>query len=177
MNTLLIGPRGCGKTAIGRRLAAARGLVFADLDDRVLIRFPQETVSAVWSVHGEPAWRAAEVEALGEALSEDRQVLALGGGTHMIEEARRLIERERRAGRARVVYLECEIEELARRLRAAPGDRPSLTGADALEEIAAVLARRRAVYEATADVVYRVGDVDEKSVTAGLIRAVFGGEG
>ena len=39
MNVLLIGPRGCGKTSVGRRLAADRGLHFVDLDDRALAAF------------------------------------------------------------------------------------------------------------------------------------------
>ena len=172
MNTLLIGPRGCGKTVIGRRLAAARGLGFVDLDDRVLARFLESSVREIWAAHGEPAWRAAEIELLREALGRDDQVLALGGGTPIIDHARRLIQIEQQAGRASVIYLKCNVRELARRLRHAPGDRPSLTGADPAEEIADVLAQREPEYESLADVIFEVGDRDEQAVTSGLIEVM-----
>ncbi|UCD76253.1 MAG: hypothetical protein JSV91_04880, partial [Phycisphaerales bacterium] len=83
-----------------------------------------------------------------------RQVVALGGGTPMIRAARARIEQAQRAGRGMVVYLKCEVRELARRLREAPGDRPSLTGADPSEEVARVLAEREATYLAVADIVF-----------------------
>jgi shikimate kinase len=71
----------------------------------------------------------------------------------MIESARRLLERERAAGRAWIVYLRCSVDELKRRLRAAPGDRPGLTGGDPIAEVAAVLAVREPTYRALADLV------------------------
>jgi shikimate kinase len=69
----------------------------------------------------------------------------------MIVEARARIEDAKQRGYARVVYLKCDAEELARRLRVGPGDRPSLTGGDPAEEIAAVLAEREPTYQAVAD--------------------------
>lgn len=124
---------------------------FVDLDDRVLDCFPQSSVREVWAVHGEEAWRSAELAALQKALSVDDQILALGGGVPMIEAARRLIEAEQRADRVRVIYLECNVPELIRRLRDGPGDRPSLTGRDMAEEVAVVLRRREPTYRALAD--------------------------
>ena len=152
MNILLMGPRGCGKSTIGRRLAAALGMPFIDLDERVLANFRQPTVSRVWSAHGEAAWRAAEAAALDEVLSRPNQVVALGGGTPMIESARTRLEQERREGRAVTVYLRCTVEELERRLAAEAGDRPALCGDDPAAETAAILALREPVYRALADV-------------------------
>ncbi|MBT8487050.1 MAG: AAA family ATPase [Phycisphaerales bacterium] len=154
MNLLLIGARASGKTTVGRHLARISRLRFVDLDDRVQAMFPEDSVTEIWTVHGEPAWRVAETRALESVLAEEDQVVALGGGTPMIPAARSLIEHARRTGRARVLYLRCTPGELARRLEHAAGDRPSLTGDDPAAEVAAVLAARSDTYEALADVVY-----------------------
>lgn len=151
MNIFLMGPRGCGKSTIGRGLAAVMSLPFIDLDQRVLANFTQPTVRGVWWVHGEAAWRAAEAAALEELLSRVDQVVALGGGTPMIEPARKRLEQERRAGRAVLVYLRCAVEELKRRLAADTGDRPPLTAGDPDSEIAVILAQREPAYRAIAD--------------------------
>ena len=175
MNTLLIGPRGCGKSTIGRRLAERVGWPFVELDQRVLEKFAESTVKAVWSARGQEAWRKAEDEALGAVLSDDHQIVALGGGTPMITAARRRIEAERQAGRARVIYLRCATDELSRRLAAMPGDRPSLLGedGDVVEEIAVVLARREPTYRALADLEYEVSDSSVEEVTESLMARVF----
>ena len=157
MNTFLIGPRGCGKSTIGRALSRRLGRPFVELDERVLAAFPEGSVREVWSVHGEGAWREAEIAALVATLAADDQVVALGGGMPMIQAARQRIEAERKAGRARVIYLRCSTEVLVRRLAAAPGDRPGLTGADLLEEVATILAEREPTYRDLADLEYDAG--------------------
>jgi shikimate kinase len=170
MNILLIGPRGCGKTTVGRLLAERCGRRFVDLDDRVLARFAEDSVHEVWASHGEAVWRAGEAAAVSEVLDADDQVVALGGGVPMIDAARVRIEAGRSAGHIRVVYLKCSADELARRLRAAPGDRPSLTGSGVVDEIAAVLRQRQATYEALADVICDASDPDARVVAAAVMR-------
>lgn len=142
MNVLLIGLRASGKTEAGRRLAALGGRNFVDLDDVVLAGFSEPSVREVWAAHGESAWREAEARVLETVLARDHQVIALGGGTPMVEAARRRVEAGQRHGDLKVVYLQCTADELARRLEGDTGDRPSLTGADPAEEVATVLAER-----------------------------------
>jgi shikimate kinase len=107
----------------------------------------------VWRTRGEAAWRAEECSALERALVREGQIVALGGGTPVIEAARQRIQRLREAGRAWTVYLRCPARELARRLAAAPGDRPSLTGRHPVEEVAAVVAAREPAYRLLADAI------------------------
>jgi len=157
MTVLLIGPRASGKSTVGRMLAAALNASFVDLDDVVLAGFADQgldTVEAVWAGPGEPAWRQGEAAALAARLTgaPDADVIALGGGTPVIDDARTRIEAAQRAGRAIVVYLRCPVAVLERRLRE-PGDRPSLTGASPADETARVLAEREPVYLELADVV------------------------
>jgi shikimate kinase len=173
-NWLLIGARGCGKSTVGRRLADASGRPFVDLDDLVILRLGAPSAAAAWSLHGEPGWRGAESEQLHVVLRESGRIIALGGGTPMIESAHRAIERDRHAGRARVIYLRCAVGTLRERLRREPGDRPSLTGADPIEEVGTVLAGRSARYEAVADIICDAdGEVDAvvESVIEALVRA------
>ena len=133
-----MGLRGSGKSTVGAVLARRLGRPFVDLDALTLRRLGAATVRAVWQEHGEETWRAAEAETLDETLQADGQVVALGGGTPMIEAARALIEDLRREGQVWVVYLQCPVPELTRRLRDSSRDRPSLRGADPAEEIAQV---------------------------------------
>lgn len=100
---------------------------------------------------------------LDAVLKADRQVVALGGGVPMIEEARQRVDALRRAGQARVAYLRCGIEGLRDRLEGHRGDRPSLTGADPVDEVDAILSQREPVYLALAD---QVIDTDHAGVEA-----------
>jgi shikimate kinase len=172
VNVLLIGPRGCGKTTIGCRFAARTQRSFVDLDENVLERFAETSVSDVWSAHGEAGWRRAEAAMLQDVLRKADQVVALGGGTPMIDDVRQRITSQQRAGSVTVVYLQCDVDELARRLARDGGDRPSLTGADPIDEIRAVLAARAPTYRRLADVVYDVTEVTPEAAAEELDRLV-----
>ena len=161
MNVLLIGPRGSGKSSVGFLLAARLEIPFRDLDDIVLGGFEQASVTEVWAMCGESAWREAEVNSLKEILGDVASVIALGGGVPMIEDARTLINLSRETGEAIVIYLRCEPDELRRRLIEDSGDRPGLTGADPIAEIDVVLFRRHPTYVQMAD---RVFDTSAASV-------------
>ncbi|MFK7788870.1 MAG: shikimate kinase, partial [Phycisphaeraceae bacterium] len=81
MNIVLLGYRGSGKTSIGRQLAVELWKDFVDLDDATRARFNNQTIADIWTDHGEAAFRKAEADAAVELLSNENQVIALGGGT------------------------------------------------------------------------------------------------
>ena len=171
MHVLLMGLRGSGKTTVGGLLAGQLDSEFIDLDVRVLATFAETTVADVWATHGEPAWRAAETRVLHRLLGRTAGrdcVIALGGGTPMIESARSDIEAARTAGTATVVYLRCVVEELHRRLRGRTLDRPTLTGADPLQETAAVMTAREPVFRSLADHEYDVSTASPQETAASL---------
>lgn len=148
---VLMGLRGSGKSTVGRHLASWGGRPFIDLDDVTAQLLGGNSVQAVWSRYGEVAFREAEVRALEEALRNKGAVIALGGGTPTAPGAAAILKRERDAGRCRVIYLAATAQNLRERLRGADNsDRPSLTGADPLEEIEAVLAARDGLYREVA---------------------------
>ncbi|MCH8823348.1 MAG: shikimate kinase [Planctomycetes bacterium] len=160
MNTLLIGPRGCGKSLVGQRLAEISCRPFVELDNCVLAMFAEKSVQEVWELQGEIAWRMEEVKQLAITLREDRQIVSLGGGTVTIDDAFELIKDEQDAGRAKLIYLCCEIPELVRRLKNAPGDRPALSDAQTPEEeVTNVLSQRDPIYRSLADIVIDVTNI------------------
>ena len=152
---LLIGPRGCGKSTVGRGVARRLKLAFIDLDERVLGRLGAVSVRDAWERLGEAAWRQAEEMALREVLTrEGALVVALGGGTPMISGARQAIGEARAAGGVFVIYLAAAPGELIRRRGAAGADdRPPLRGLDLEAEVHETLAEREPTYRALADLV------------------------
>lgn len=176
MIVLLIGPRGCGKSTLGRAVATAMSRSFHDLDDLVLAHFPQSSVSEVWAVHSESRWRHVEAETLLALLkrtdSSDTPVIALGGGTVMIPEARSAIEDARKNQQAACIYLHCDATELEKRLSAQSGDRPSLTGQSPAEEIATVLQQREPTYRQLADVIVDVSASSHQQAVDQLVTAI-----
>jgi len=149
---VLMGLRCSGKTTCGRKVAGLLDLLFIDLDDRTRGTFGNLSAVEIWARHGQQAWRDAEVRALSRVCEEEpRCVLALGGGTPCVPDARRLLELARRDGRAICIYLRADAATLAARLREQATDRPSVTGKPAHEEVADLLAAREPVFRSLAD--------------------------
>jgi shikimate kinase len=126
-------------------------------------------VAAAWERHGQSAFRKAELTALLDALAISGAVIAAGGGTPTAPGAADLLIAERDARRALVVYLSAGAAELRRRMRGAGHERPSLTGADPLSEIDAVLTRRDPLYR---DLAGDVLETEGLGVEAALQRLV-----
>ena len=165
----LMGLRGSGKSTVGRRLAEQVGRPFVDLDQRALALLGAATVSEAWARSGEPAFRAAELSALERLLEDEPEaVVALGGGTGMIEG----FERATR-DRARLVYLRATPAVLAERISDGDRDRPALKGESATGEMQSVFAERDPRYrELAAVVVDASGSVEDvlERVLEGLNR-------
>ncbi|MCC7139630.1 MAG: type I 3-dehydroquinate dehydratase [Planctomycetes bacterium] len=142
----LVGPRGAGKSTVGRAVAARLGRPFVDTDD-ALARRVGRPAGRVLAEEGEPAFRAAERAAVAQALATRRGVVvALGGGA--------LLDPATRARLARgvfVVRLGVSAPVAAGRLAGDPTPRPRLTEAADLEtECARVAAEREPLYAAVA---------------------------
>lgn len=141
---VLVGMRGVGKTTLGRALAARTGAHFVDVDERFVAE--HGPIAAFVAQHGWPAFRAREAELVAAALQPDT-IVATGGGAVTSARTRSLLRE-----RARVLWLEAPPEVLRARLAADAAQRPSLTGAPVLDELAAVLAERTPMYAEVAHV-------------------------
>ncbi len=149
---VLVGYRGTGKSTVGRIVAERTRCAFADADVE-LERASGRSIRSIFEVDGEAAFRAMEAEVLLDLTGSSRLaggVLATGGGAVLLEANRRAL---RRFGL--VVWLTADPDTLARRLsgsRNPVADRPPLTAAGTLEEVADVLAVRTPIYREVADI-------------------------
>jgi shikimate kinase len=147
----LVGSRATGKTTVGRILGMRLGRSFVDTDDQVQRVSGAGTIREVFAQWGEPHFRDLEEVVLKGATQEPGRIVATGGGI-VLREANRKVLREY----GFVVWLTADPEVLAERLRADPrglNNRPALTAAGTLEEIAEVMAVRTPLYQEVADAI------------------------
>ena len=170
----LLGLRGAGKSTVGRILARRLGRPCIDLDDETALCARR----AGWRVEGaadllrragQAHFREFESQALRRILEPGlRVVLATGGGVVERSDARAWLARS-----AYSVWLDVSLELLRQRVEAdGAARRPSLTGADPVEELGFLLARRRPLFAAVADHTIAVGERDAEAVAAAIQVAV-----
>ena len=148
----MIGPRASGKSTIGPLLAKAVGWPFVELDDVALKKTGFASIRQCWQSHGEQAWREAETAVFDGVWTQTGQVVALGGGAPAVPAIESTIQSRRARGQALVIRLHCPVNSLQSRLRADPGDRPSVTGTGVVDEVAGLLAKREPIYRRLADI-------------------------
>lgn len=136
----IYGPPGSGKSTVGRLLARNLGLPFHDLDGEIETRLGKN-VGEIFSTEGEPAFRVYEQAELHRLLAEGVMVVALGGGTLVDGETRRLVE-----DCAPVVLLDAPPNVLAARLQSGAHLRPLLAG-DASARLKGLLEQRKDHYD------------------------------
>lgn len=150
-NIVLSGFMGCGKSTIGRQLAAAMNMKFVDMD-RYIEKKEGMTVSEIFAEKGEAYFRALETETVRE-LSESRAyVIATGGGTLMRSEN---VEEFHRGGGV-IYFLDVPLAALQERLKN-DKRRPLLQTPDRRAVVERLLNERKPQYLASADVVVDAG--------------------
>ena len=78
-NLALAGFMGCGKSTIGRQVAAELGFTFVDTDEAIIDRAGMP-ITEIFSTEGEAAFRQLEREVIAELASRTSLVIATGGG-------------------------------------------------------------------------------------------------
>ena len=116
------GPPGSGKSTVGRLVARALDLPFHDLDGEIETRLGK-SIGEIFSSEGEPAFRAHERAQIERLMAEGSIVIALGGGTLVNNETRRMVE-----DCAPVVLLDAPLDILEQRLHSGAHLRPLLAG-------------------------------------------------
>jgi len=136
----LLGVRGAGKSAVGRRLAQRLGRPFVELDARVE-QLADLSLGEIFAVHGETYYRRLELEALDQVIGESAAVLATGGGIVTHPEAYARLQEA-----ATTVWLEANPEDHWDRVIQQGDQRPMRDHPHAMAELRALLAARRPLY-------------------------------
>ena len=158
----LIGYMGCGKSTLGRALAAATGLDFIDLDHYIEQRF-HATVAELFARRGENGFRQVEQAMLREVCGFSDVIIACGGGTPCFFSN---MEEMNEAGLT--VWLNTPIERLYERLQRNRSKRPILANksdSELLDFIASAL-KERTPYYSRANATFCATLLEDKSQIA-----------
>ena len=158
---VMVGLMGCGKSAVGRRLAARLGLPFVDADEEIE-KAAGQSIEDMFAEHGEPYFREGERKVLARLMRSGPQVLATGGGAFMNTETRAAI-----AERGISVWLKAELPLLVRRV-SKRNNRPLLKGSDPKTVMQNLMDVRYPVY-AQADITVESRDVPHDVIVAEII--------
>jgi len=162
-HVLLIGMMGSGKSTVGRIVAGRMRRPFRDSDADVEARTGQ-SVPAIFTTRGEPAFRAEERAVLSYALTWlVPSVIAVAGGAVLDPETRRHL---RSCGI--VIWLDAAPHVLAARVGSDAG-RP-LLGTDPAVSLARLDALRRPVYRELADAVVPAGSRRPEALAEDVVR-------
>jgi shikimate kinase len=157
---VFVGLMGAGKTAIGRKVAAALGLSFTDSDHEIEA-VSRMTVPELFERYGEAEFRALEQRVIARILENGPQVLSTGGGAYMNEHTRQAI-----AEQGISVWLKADIDILMERV-VKKQNRPLLKNPDPRAIMLRLMNERYPIY-AKADVTVATRD-ETKDVIAGEV--------
>jgi len=162
----LIGLRGAGKSTLGKRLARHLGVPFVVLGDRI----EQESgmsLSEIFSLYGQSAYRRYERRALERILEEDGPVVLETGGSVVAEPGTFGLL----LNACYTVWVKAAPEEHMSRVVAQGDTRPMADSEVAMEDLKRILADRAPLY-AKADVTVDTAGRSVEEGYAALLRAV-----
>jgi|SRR5262245_40681 len=162
-SVVLVGMPGCGKSAIGRRLASRLEMPFVDADDEIE-QAAGKAITDIFKDHGEPYFRDGERKVIARILNSGSQVLATGGGAFMSAETRDNIRRA-----AVSVWLKAELSLLLRRVLKR-NNRPLLERDP--EGVMRTLVETRYPIYATADITVESRDLPHDVMVFEIIEAL-----
>jgi shikimate kinase len=161
---VLIGLMGAGKSAIGRRLAAALELPFADADQEIETA-AGKTINDIFAENGEAYFRDGERRVIARLLDDGCKVLATGGGAFMNAETR-----ERIMGSGVSVWLKADLDLLMQRV-SRRDHRPLLRTPNPRAVMEKLIAERYPVY-AMADITVFSRDVAHEIIVEEITAAI-----
>lgn len=162
---VFVGLMGAGKTAIGRKVAAALDLPFIDSDHEI------ETVSCMtvpelFEKYGEPEFRALEQRVIERLLQEGPRVVSTGGGAYMNAQTREAI-----AQRGISIWLKADLDTLMERVSKRQ-NRPLLKNPDPRGVMQKLMNDRYPVY-ALADITVQTRDARREVIAGEAMEALL----
>ncbi len=159
----MIGAPGAGKSTVGKALSEKLNREFLDTD-ALIQDSTGKTITDIFVVDGEEAFRAIELEVLADVLKSENTVISLGGGAPISEQAQTLIT----DSQSLVIFLDVSLATAAPRV-GFNRDRPLLLG-NPRAQWQALSDKRRPVYERLADVVIKVDEMDVDAIVTAIVK-------
>ncbi len=120
---VLVGMMGCGKTSIGKRLAARLGVPFVDADSEIE-QAAGLSITEIFAKLGEAEFRNGERRVIARLMTDAPAVIATGGGAFVDPDTRALV-----LTKADAVWLHAPLDVLVERT-ARRSTRPLLQTSD-----------------------------------------------
>jgi len=164
---VMVGMMGCGKSAIGRRLANVLDLRFLDADDEIE-KAAGMSINDIFAQLGEAQFRDGERRVIARLLNGGPQVLSTGGGAFMSQQTR---DRVKEVGIS--VWLKAELPILMRRVMRRD-NRPLLKTPNPERRMRELLDIRDPIY-AEADVTVESRDVAHDVIVGEILAKLASG--
>ena len=143
-NFVLTGFMGCGKSTVGRRLAALTGHRFVDTDE-LIVKTQNKNIPEIFAEVGEEGFRDIEQSVLLDLVGVAGIVLSTGGGAILREQNREALKKV-----GIIVWLDAEPDVLFERASRSTR-RPLLQTDNPRETFDRLFDSRKSIYEALAD--------------------------
>ena len=161
---VLVGLMGAGKTTIGRRLAQALALPFADADDAIAAAAGR-SIEDIFAERGECEFRRGERQVIARMLEGVPHVLATGGGAFIDARTRALVKEK-----AISIWLKAPLDVLMKRV-ARRDHRPLLKEDDPRAVMQRLMDERYPIY-AEADLTIETGSGPHNSAVTAILTAL-----
>ena len=166
MNLFLIGYRCSGKTTIGKSIAKAIDWPFVDSDIWV-IKACGKSIQDIIDAEGWDAFRRMERSTIKQICTNDRQVVATGGGVVLDADNIKTMKTN-----GMVVWLNASAATIRKRMLQDKNSghfRPALTDRGRMEEIEGMLLQRKPYYQGASDFIIQTDNVPVKEIAQTII--------
>ena len=164
-NVFMVGMMGCGKSAIGRKIAGNLSLTFIDTDE-LIVKEAGRSISEIFATEGEVGFRRRERQALESLQGTSGQVIATGGGIVLASENRATLK-----SLGYGIWLTASVDKLLFRI-SLNRERPLMQTANPREALVALLEEREALYTEVAEMVVDTSDLTVCETVHGLVECI-----
>lgn len=163
-NLYLIGFMGSGKSTAAKVFQDEYHMNLVEMDEEI-VKQEKRAISEIFATDGEEYFRDLETALIKKIQAGTNQVVSCGGGAVLRSKNVEMMKKN-----GKLVLLRAKPETILGRVKRST-DRPLLNGNMNVEYITELIEKRRAIYEAAADLII---DTDGKSVHA-VCREIMGG--
>ncbi len=164
-NVVMVGMMGCGKSAVGRKLAESLKLTFVDVD-QLIIEDAGRSIPEIFKDEGEAGFRNRERRILESLRALSYHVIATGGGAVLTAENRRVIR-----SLGYVAWLTASIDTLLFRV-SQNRERPLMQTADPRARLEELMEQRKPYYREVANIVIDTTELSMCETVHGLVESI-----